>query len=270
MSTILDNIIRYKRKEVDAAMEVVDAIRMHRLANFAATPMRSFSKSILDSDTGIIAEFKRRSPSKGEIHPMADVEEVVSDYSRNGAACCSVLTDTCFFGGSLIDFGVARAATDLPLIRKDFIIDEYQIYQSRYNCADAILLIASVLSAADISNFIKIAHNLNMETLLEIHNTSELDKFDPATDLVGINNRNLHNFVTDIEASCRLIEQLPPNVVKISESGISMPSQIRELRQAGFDGFLIGETFMRHDQPGLALKQFINGINQTSTQAATA
>jgi indole-3-glycerol phosphate synthase len=235
---------------------------MHRLANFATMPMHSFSQSIIDSPTGIIAEFKRRSPSKGDIHPMADVETVVSGYERAGAACCSVLTDTRFFGGSLIDFGVARYAADLPLLRKDFIIDEYQIFQSRYNCADAILLIASALTASEISNFIRIAHDLNMETLLELHDEDDLDRFDSATDMVGINNRNLRDFVTDTEASCRLVEKLPANVVKISESGIKEPSQIKEMRQAGFNGFLIGETFMRNESPDKALADFIAEYNK--------
>jgi indole-3-glycerol phosphate synthase len=262
MSTILESIIEYKKKEVAASMKVIDPIRMHRFANFAAVPLHSFSEAIRQSPTGIIAEFKRRSPSKGEIHPMADVEQVVSGYERAGASCCSVLTDTRFFGGSLIDFGVARYATELPLLRKDFIVDEYQIFQSRYNCADAILLIASALTASEISNYIRIAHDLNMETLLELHDEDDLDSFDSATDMVGINNRNLHNFVTNTEASCRLVEKLPAHVVKISESGIKEPSQIKEMQQAGFDGFLIGETFMRNDSPDKALADFIAEYNK--------
>jgi indole-3-glycerol phosphate synthase len=262
MSTILESIINYKKKEVTASLQVIDQIRMHRFANFATMPVHSFSEAILHSPTGIIAEFKRRSPSKGDIHPMADVEEVVSGYENSGAACCSILTDTRFFGGSLIDFGVARYATKLPLLRKDFIIDEYQIFQSRYNCADAILLIASALTASEISNFIRIAHDLNMETLLELHDEDDLDRFDPETDMVGINNRNLHDFVTNIEASCRLVEKLPADVVKISESGIKTPSQIKEMQAAGFNGFLIGETFMRNESPAKALADFIAEYNK--------
>jgi indole-3-glycerol phosphate synthase len=260
MASILETIVNYKRREVEAAKKTVSAMQMRRYANFSAVSLHSFSQSVKNSPSGIIAEFKRRSPSKGDIHPMADVEEVIGGYTDAGAACCSVLTDTRFFGGSLVDFNLARSTTAIPLIRKDFIIDEYQIFQSRYNRANAILLIASVLTAREISNFIKIAHDLDMETLLEFHSESELEKFDPDTDMVGVNNRNLHNFETNLEASCRLAEKLPNSVVKISESGIKSPSEIAEMRKAGFDGFLIGETFMRNDKPGEALKQFIDGI----------
>jgi indole-3-glycerol phosphate synthase len=171
-----------------------------------------------------------------------------------------VLTDSRFFGGSLADLDLARSTTTLPLIRKDFIVDEYQIFEARAHNADAVLLIASVLTDTEIGVFARTAKMLGLQTLLEIHDESELDKFSPVVNMVGINNRNLHDFATDIEASCRLIEQLPKDVVKISESGISAPSQVSELRQAGFDGFLIGETFMKHQNPGLALKEFIDGI----------
>jgi indole-3-glycerol phosphate synthase len=258
--SILETITNYKRKEVEAAKSLVSMQQMRRQANFAVVPTRSFSEAIKQSPTGIIAEFKRRSPSKAEISPMADAETVIKAYTQSGATCCSVLTDTAFFGGSLTDFSIARRATHIPLIRKDFIVDEYQIYQSRFYQADAILLIAAVLTADEISNYIRVAHDLNIQTLLEIHNERELDKFDSATDMVGINNRDLHNFVTDVEASCRLIERLPKQTVKISESGISSPAQVRELREAGFDGFLIGERFMKHEHPGDALKEFIDGI----------
>jgi indole-3-glycerol phosphate synthase len=259
-TSILDKIVAYTRKEVNASKAIVSTLQMRRYANFASLPSRSFSQAIKQSSTGIISEFKRRSPSKGEIHAMADAESVIKSYTRAGATCCSVLTDTAFFGGSLTDFSIARSSTHLPLLRKDFIIDEYQIFQSRFYQADAILLIAAVLTADEISNFIRVAHDLNMQTLLEIHNEQELDRFDPATDMVGINNRNLHDFVTDIEASCRLIEKLPKETVKISESGISSPKQVAELREAGFDGFLIGERFMKNADPGEALKDFIDGI----------
>ena len=258
--TILDRIVEYKRKEVAAMKQLVPVSQMRRQANFSSLPRRSFAAAIKDSETGIISEFKRRSPSMGEIHAMADAQSVIKGYTAAGAACCSVLTDTAFFGGSLIDFNVARANTHIPLLRKEFIVDEYQIYQSRFIQADAILLIAAVLSADEISHFIRVAHDMNLQTLLEIHHERELDKFDDATDLVGINNRNLHDFATDIEASCRLIERLPKHTVKISESGISAPSQVKDLRAAGFDGFLIGEQFMKHEEPGVALKQFVDGI----------
>lgn len=258
--SILDTIVAYKLKEVRTAKSVVSCEQMRRSAYLNLSSSHKFAQSIKASPTGIIAEFKRRSPSKGEIHAMADAGSVVSSYCESGASCCSVLTDTAFFGGSLNDFAIARSVASIPLLRKEFIVDEYQIYQSRLYNADAILLIAAVLSASQISNFIRIAHDLNMQTLLELHSVHELDRFDPATDLVGINNRNLHNFSTNIDASCSLIEHLPKNVVKISESGLSEPSQVSQLRSAGFDGFLIGEQFMKHNDPGLALKQFIDAI----------
>lgn len=258
--SILDRIVAYKLKEVQTAKTVVSIEQMRRNAFLHLMSTHSFTNAIKRSSTGVIAEFKRRSPSKGEIHAMAEADVVVQAYSEAGAACCSILTDTAFFGGSLNDLAIARSAVQIPLLRKEFIVDEYQIYQSRLYCADAILLIASVLTASQISNFIRIAHDLNLQTLLEIHSESELDRFDDATDLVGVNNRNLHDFHTDIEASCRLIERLPQSVVKISESGISEPSQVSALRSAGFDGFLIGERFMKHSNPGDALKQFIDAI----------
>jgi indole-3-glycerol phosphate synthase len=260
--SILETIVNYKRREVEAAKQVVpqEALVRQVVGMLNDKPTRRFAQAIKASPTGIISEFKRRSPSKGEIHAMADVEQVIKAYTANGATCCSVLTDSRFFGGSLTDFNVARNSTTLPLIRKDFVIDEYQILEARAHQADAILLIAAVLTKQEIMNFIRFADALNMQTLLEIHDERELDRFDDATHMVGINNRNLHNFVTDIEASCRLIEQLPKKTVKISESGISSPSQLAQLRDAGFDGFLIGERFMKHEHPGDALKHFIDAI----------
>jgi indole-3-glycerol phosphate synthase len=258
--SILETIVNNKRREVEAAKKAVPLSDLVRAAKASEHKTRNFANAIKTSPTGIISEFKRRSPSKGEIHAMADVEEVVKAYTQNGATCCSVLTDSRFFGGSLADLDLARSTTTLPLIRKDFIVDEYQIFEARAHNADAVLLIASVLTDTEIATFARTAKMLGLQTLLEIHDESELDKFSPVVNMVGINNRNLHDFATDIEASCRLIEQLPKDVVKISESGISAPSQVSELRQAGFDGFLIGETFMKHQNPGLALKEFIDGI----------
>ncbi|MGN1245667.1 MAG: indole-3-glycerol-phosphate synthase, partial [Muribaculaceae bacterium] len=209
---------------------------------------------------GIIAEFKRRSPSKGNIHPCADVTTVVSEYARNGAAACSILTDTCFFGGSLADLASARQCVQIPLLRKDFMVDKYQIAEAFLFGADAVLLIASLLSREEIEAMMAVAHDLGMEALVEIHSDDEIDKIPACTDLVGVNNRNLGNFSVDVQNSCNIVGRLPQQFTLIAESGISKPSDILNLRQAGYNGFLIGEAFMKHDNPGAALSSFAHSI----------
>lgn len=260
MSNILDRIIDNKRREVEAkyANGVYDSYSSSQLCNKKI----SFSRSLLDSDTGIIAEFKRRSPSKGEIHPMAIASEVVKGYAANGAACCSILTDTPFFGGSLDDFAQARlAAPDLPLLRKEFIVDRMQILEAAFYGANAVLLIASVLSTRELEEFTDYAHSLNIETLVELHGTDELDKAIDSADMIGVNNRNLSTFSTDLSMSASMIAHLPENAVKIAESGLSDIEELKRLRDKGYRGFLIGESFMKHENPGIALKNFINGTH---------
>jgi indole-3-glycerol phosphate synthase len=209
---------------------------------------------------GIIAEFKRKSPSKGWIHPDVEPEDVVPRYAEAGAAALSILTDTEFFGGCREFIKRVRPMVQTPILRKDFIIDEYQIFQAKEIGADAVLLIAACLSKNECESLISTAHNLGMEVLLEMHSKSELDYATLGADMLGINNRNLGTFVTDVNNSFKMAELLPKDKLKVSESGISNPETIRQLRAAGFRGFLIGETFMKESNPGAALENFIKNI----------
>lgn len=220
-------------------------------------PRLSMREALLSSPTGIIAEFKRKSPSKGWIKAQALAEEIVPAYERNGAAALSILTDEPFFGGSLKDIRTARPLVDIPILRKDFIIDEYQLYQAKVVEANAVLLIAAALTPERCEELAACAHELGLETLLEIHSEKELAYVGENIDMVGVNNRNLGTFHTDVENSFRLISQLPKDTVLVSESGISSPDTMKRLHDAGFKGFLIGENFMKTDDPGKALKEFI-------------
>ncbi len=205
----------------------------------------SMKNSILKSGNGIIAEFKRRSPSKGDICKEAVVGEVIPLYNEKNVAGISVLTDTKYFGGNNDDFSKARSMTTKPMLRKDFIIDEFQILESSYLGANTILLIAACLTKDEVKRFASLAHALNMETLLEVHNEEELDHYCDNIDIIGVNNRNLKTFVTDIEVSLSLYDKLPDMAVKISESGVSSAQEIKILREAGYNGFLVGEGMMR-------------------------
>lgn len=263
MTNILDVIIANKRQEVEAkrisgVYRILLEFEQKMLTNKPEKRL-SFSKTLADDRYGIIAEFKRRSPSKGEIHPMAIASEIVPEYYKNGAACCSVLTDTAFFGGSLDDLAQARIATpDMPLLRKEFIIDRMQILEAAFYGANAVLLIASALSTEQIKEFIDYTHALNMETLLELHGIEELDKAVSTADMIGINNRNLTTFSTDTTMSEEMIRHLPTDIVKVAESGLTSIEEINRLREKGYRGFLIGESFMKYKKPGIALKNFIN------------
>lgn len=254
MSDILDKIISNKRREVEAMVrlfgEDVEAV--------IGRETISLRQALLNSPTGIIAEFKRRSPSRGEIHPLALVSEVVQSYEDAGAAACSILTDTVYFGGALTDLAHARSVSSLPLLRKDFIISRRQIAEARAYGADAVLLIAAALTAGEVEEFTRYAHSLDLEVLFEIHNVRELEKYSPEVDMVGVNNRDLTTFVTDPMLSEKVARELPADVVKVAESGLSSISEVERLRESGFSGFLIGETFMRHDNPGAALRGFLD------------
>lgn len=258
MATILDKIIDNKKREVEAEMRLGD---VDTLAAKAATlsPAPSMSAALRQSDTGIIAEFKRRSPSKGDIHPSAMVRDIVPAYESAGASACSVLTDTPFFGGALTDLAVAASLARIPLLRKDFIVSEFQIAQARVYGASAILLIASALSADEISRFTATAHGLGLEVLLELHSMQELDKVNTDADMIGVNNRNLATFETDPALSLKVARELPSDMVKVAESGLTDMTEVRRLRNVGYRGFLIGERFMKHDNPGEALRQFLHG-----------
>ena len=216
------------------------------------------SESLRNSDTGIIAEFKRKSPSKGWFNKQANVRTITKSYQDNGATALSILTDINFFGGNNLDMRDAHLAkVKLPMLYKNFIIDEYQLYQARLNKANAVLLIAACLSKDECRQLMAKAHDLGMEVLLEMHTEEETEYAELEPDMCGINNRNLGTFVTDVNNSVNLASRLPEDAVKVSESGISDPDTVRMLRSIGYKGFLMGEHFMKTADPGAELAQFI-------------
>lgn len=222
----------------------------------------SLRQALLDSETGIIAEFKRRSPSKGWIKEDGQADTIPLSYQMNGAAALSILTDEQYFGGFDDFIRIARqSGVTHPILYKNFVIDEAQLYAAALCGASAVLLIAACLSMQQCSVLLNKAHELGLEVLLEMHSEAELEYAALGPDLCGINNRNLGSFVTDVENSFRLAELLPKDAVKVSESGISNPDTVKTLRQAGFNGFLIGENFMKTANPGLALHDFISQLN---------
>jgi indole-3-glycerol phosphate synthase len=245
MQDILHQIIATKHKELE---------RMK-----AKKP--SLSQALLDSPTGIIAEFKRKSPSKGWIKEEGRADMIPLSYQQNGAAALSILTDKHYFGGHDDFIRIARhSGVTIPILYKNFVIDEMQLYEAALCGASAVLLIAACLTKQKCNTLLHTAHDLGLEVLLEMHDERELEYAELEPDLCGINNRNLGSFVTDIENSFRLAELLPKDAVKVSESGISNPETVRALRQAGFRGFLIGENFMKTSNPGAALYAFIENL----------
>ena len=257
MEDILQTIVAHKRREVALHIAHTSLETMRARAEAVDRPTVSMSRALKASSTGIIAEFKRRSPSKGWIARYAHPSDVAAAYERSGAAAISILTDGEFFGGGVSDLTAARAVTTLPLLRKEFIVHEYQIYEARAAGADAVLLIASVLTPEECRHLTDTAHALGLETLLEIHSADEIGHILPDTDMIGVNNRHLGTFHTDTEVSFTMADKLPHDRVLVSESGISSAETIRRLREAGFAGFLIGETFMKCEDPSQALRQLI-------------
>ena len=266
---ILETIVANKRKEVATQKEVVplNTLIDSNISQFER-PVCSMREALEKSSSGIIAEFKRKSPSKGWIFSDAKVEDILPAYESGGASACSVLTDTVFFGGSLSDLIQARELVRLPLLRKDFMVDAYQIYQARAMGADAILLIASVLTPIECIQLAREAFRLNMEVLLEIHSEEELNRLNPYIDMLGVNNRNLGTFDTGVDNSFRLMEFIQKEIgedptvpLMVSESGLSDVQTIRKLRDTGFRGFLIGETLMKTPDPGKTLKELICRLN---------
>lgn len=258
--TILDKITVHKRQEV---LEQEARIAQSVLEKMPYFERQCFSlKKHITSHNGIIAEFKRQSPSKGIINATAMVSTVVQGYEKVGVSAVSVLTDNHFFGGSIQDLMQARANIQIPILRKDFIISEYQIYEAKAIGADVILLIAAILTKKEIQVFTMLAHDLGLEVLLEIHNEAELTKYDPAISLVGINNRNLKTFEVDFENSMRLNNALPKDTIKIAESGINDYQNIIKLKKANFNGFLIGENFMKTANPALTCQEFVSQLEQ--------
>lgn len=266
MRNILDEIVANKRLEVAEQKKAIALSELQKDERLAR-PRVSMRGSLEQSKSGIIAEFKRKSPSKGWLFPDAKIANIIPAYEKANASACSVLTDTNYFGGSLDDLREARQLANIPLLRKDFIVDPYQIYQAKIAGADAILLIAAYITIEECTAWAKLAHELDLEVLLEVHNEKELGHLNEFVDILGVNNRNLETFHTDIDVSFQLIEKMKQQAAKtgfsslmISESGISNPALISRLREVGFQGFLIGETFMRQENPGTGLANFINEI----------
>tara|TARA_B110000003_G_scaffold200168_2_gene198783 strand:- start:24068 stop:24853 length:786 start_codon:yes stop_codon:yes gene_type:complete len=260
--TILDKIIAFKKKEITKIKADVPLKKLIESPLFKRTPL-SLKQSLLElNSTGIIAEFKRQSPSKGVINDKATIEEVTNGYLDANISAQSILTDTSFFGGTMIDLMKARTInTTKPILRKDFIVDGFQIVEAKAIGADVILLIAAYLTKQELKNYGKLAEDLGMEVLYEVHTQEDLNKLELSNKIIGINNRNLKTFEVDLENSVKLSNQIPNDCIKVSESGLSDPRIVTGLKEYGFRGFLIGESFMKTDNPGESCEAFINQIS---------
>jgi len=258
---ILNKIIEAKKAEIENQKQHVELSVLQDIPDFYRECNSLKAALLKDSSSGIIAEFKQRSPSKGDINLTAKVEEVTRDYAKAGAAGISVLTEKKFFGGAQANLIKARENNpDIPILRKDFMIDTYQVTEAKAYGADLILLIAACLSKSHALELTKAAKDLGMEVLMEVHSEAELEIVNDYIDLVGVNNRDLKTFEVDIETSVSVGKQIPGKFVKISESGLAGSNEIRYLRENGFKGFLIGETFMKTKNPGEACKKFIQKL----------
>jgi indole-3-glycerol phosphate synthase len=257
---ILEKIIAHKKTEVAERKSLYPAKLLEKSIYFN-TPSVSFRKYILREDkNGIIAEFKKKSPSQGFINPYAKVEKVSIGYMQAGASALSILTDNHFFGGKNEDLTEARKFNFCPILRKDFVIDEYQLIEAKSIGADVVLLIAECLEKKQLKQLAETAKNLGLEVLMEVHSAEQLNKLNPFIDAVGVNNRNLKNFEVSIETSLRLIDGIPDSMVKISESGLSKADSVHRLKQAGYQGFLVGTHFMHTPNPAQACANFIKEI----------
>jgi indole-3-glycerol phosphate synthase len=258
---ILDKIVLNKKAEVALAKKSTTVKELEASALFARETY-SFKDFLLDpTRTGIIAEFKRRSPSKGIINDKVGVDAVTKGYAAAGASALSVLTDKDFFMGTKMDLYKARQANTIPLLRKDFMIDEFQIIEAKSLGADVILLIAAILTPKEIDRLATLAKGLGLNILLEVHNLEELQRsIHPKVDAIGVNNRNLADFTVSVENSYKLAEHIPTEFLKVSESAISDTETIKGLKKAGFNGFLIGENFMKQADPGAAMQEFVKGL----------
>jgi indole-3-glycerol phosphate synthase len=263
---ILDNIIEHKKEEV-ARRKLETPVSELEKSSLFSRPTLSLKQFLLDKTrTGIIAEFKRRSPSKGLINGHADVVEVTTAYANGGASCLSVLTDEKFFGGNTADLIKARV-NQIPILRKDFIIDEYQLTETKAMGADVILLIAACLSVQQVKQLAGFAKDLGLGVLLELHAEEELEHICSATEFIGINNRNLKTFEVDIERSLKMAQKIPGNKIKIAESGIGLVATVNLFKENGFNGFLMGENFMKEADPGKAFAKFVQELNIPSRPA---
>ncbi|NAY92531.1 indole-3-glycerol phosphate synthase TrpC [Muricauda sp. JGD-17] len=257
---ILEKIVADKCKEVDLKKSIIPVSQLEKSGLLERTPI-SLADALQNSTTGIIAEHKRRSPSKSVINQSLNVQDVAEGYETAGACGMSVLTDGKYFGGSLDDLILARASANIPLLRKEFVIDEYQILEAKAYGADVILLIAAILSGKEIKTLSEFAKSLGLDVLLEVHDEEELQKsIMPSLDMLGVNNRNLKTFEVSLDTSKELAAKIPNDFVKVSESGISNVDAIKELRQFGYQGFLIGENFMKTENPGKYAAEFIKAL----------
>ncbi|KJD33200.1 indole-3-glycerol phosphate synthase [Tamlana sedimentorum] len=258
---ILDKIVIDKRKEVDLRKFLIPTSQLEQSVLFTRATT-SLAQNLKNSKSGIIAEHKRRSPSKSVINNGLNVQDVATGYENAGVCGMSVLTDGKYFGGSLDDLLTARASCNLPLLRKEFIIDEYQIVEAKAYGADVILLIAAILTREEIKQYSELAKSLKLDVLLEVHNEEELHKsIMPSLDMLGVNNRNLKTFDVSLDTSKELSKIIPDDFVKVSESGISNIEAIKELQPYGYQGFLIGENFMKTDNPGASATEFIKNLS---------
>ncbi len=259
--TILDKIIAFKKKEIAKIKAEVSVKKLVESPKFKRQPI-SLKQSLLEKkSTGIIAEFKRQSPSKGIINDKVSVTDVTNGYLDANIAAQSILTDTSFFGGSIADLMEARTINNIrPILRKDFIVDAFQIVEAKAIGADVILLIAAYLTKQELKNYGQLANDLGLEVLYEVHTQEDLDKIALDNKLIGVNNRNLKTFEVDLEHSILLTSQIPSSCIRVSESGISDPRIITGLKEYDFKGFLIGETFMKEEDPGLACEEFISQL----------
>ena len=259
---ILDKIVADKLIEVELRKKLIPIEQLEQSVLFDKNPI-SLVQNLKSSTTGIIAEHKRRSPSKSVINQDLNVFDVAKGYEKAGVCGMSVLTDGKYFGGSLDDLLTARASCKLPLLRKEFIIDPYQIIEAKSFGANVILLIAAILSKEELKAYSELAQSLELEVLLEIHDETELKKSLLETvDMIGVNNRNLKTFEVSLETSKKLSTLIPDDFIKVSESGISSVEAIKALQPYGFKGFLIGENFMKTENAGASAKQFIESLNQ--------
>ena len=268
--TILDTIIAHKRREVAARRELVPVKLLETSLFFKSQPLSLRKYLLREGSSGLIAEFKRKSPSKGWINQYAPVERTTLGYMQAGAAALSILTDTEFFAGNNADLTTARRFNFCPILRKDFVVDEYQILEAKSIGADAVLLIAAVLTPAEIDTLGRLARSLGLEVLLEVHDADELARAAnaDAVDLIGVNNRNLHDFSLTLDTSMTLAAAIPPEFVKISESGISSAAAIGQLRAVGYRGFLLGEAFMRSARPERVCAALVHSLETLREPAA--
>jgi len=258
---ILARIVAHKRAMLPARRELLPPARLEAMPGFRRQP-RSLADALRQGrGSGVIAEFKRRSPSKGTLNDRSDPVDVAAGYARHGASAVSVLTDEVFFGGTAEDLLAVRAAVDIPVLRKDFVVDEYQVLEARALGADLVLLIAACLSPADVRRLAAFAGSLGLEAMLELHDEDETGHLCDEVAIVGINNRDLRSFRVDVDRSLRMAQRMPAGKPLVAESGIDSPEQLRRFRTHGFSGFLIGERFMRTEDPAAAYRDFMSAID---------